>query len=164
MNGFAAIGLKDAKIPENVGHVLRAAHAYNASMVAISGKRYKRSATDTSAAYRHLPLIQCNNLYDVIPFDCVPVAVDLVEGARPLNTYIHPKSAFYIFGAEDQTLGREILKWCRDIIYIPTSICMNLSACVNVVLYDRLTKFQQNKTDKYVYKRTNSRSLEKCSI
>ena len=27
-----------------------------------------------------------------------------------------------------------------DVIYIPTARCLNLAACVNVVLYDRLTK------------------------
>ena len=33
-----------------------------------------------------------------------------------------------------------MLSWCRDVVYIPTNGCMNLAACVNVVLYDRLSK------------------------
>jgi len=90
--------------------------------------------------YRHLPLIRASSLKDVIPFDCVPVAIDLIEGARSLPDYTHPERAFYVFGPEDGTLGRAVTDWCRDVVSIPTAGCMNLAACVNVVLYDRLCK------------------------
>lgn len=90
--------------------------------------------------YRHLPLIRVDDLKDIIPYDCVPVAIELTDKAKPLHKYIHPERAFYIFGAEDNTLGERVLNWCRDIIYIPTNGCMNLAACVNVVLYDRMAK------------------------
>ena len=63
-----------------------------------------------------------------------------VEGATSLVDYIHPERAFYIFGAEDATLGERVLSRCRDVIYVPTSGCMNLAATVNVVLYDRMAK------------------------
>jgi len=85
-------------------------------------------------------LIQAEDLFSFLPFDCVPVAVDLIDGARDLRTYTHPERAFYIFGPEDGTLGRKITDKCRDIIYVPTEYCMNLAATVNVVLYDRLLK------------------------
>lgn len=140
MRGFAAIGLDNAKDPKNVGSVLRAAGCFGASMVAISGDRYKRSCTDTQAAYRHMPLVQTDDLHKVLPFDCVPVAVDLIPGAQPLFEYKHPERAFYIFGAEDQTLGDRITSWCRDVIYVPTNHCMNLAATTNVILYDRALK------------------------
>lgn len=138
--GYAAIGLHMAKTPSNVGATLRAAGCYGAALVAISGQRYKRAATDTQASYRHLPLIETDDLRSVIPFDCVPVAVDLIEGAVPLQQYVHPERAFYVFGPEDGTLGRAITDWCRDVVYIPTRYCMNLAATVNVVLYDRMAK------------------------
>lgn len=139
-SGYAAIGLHRPKNAHNVGSAIRAAHCYSAAMLATSGQRYTRSPLDTQKGYRHMPLIQCDNLYDVIPFDCVPVAVDLIADARPLHTYTHPERAFYIFGPEDSTLGKEVLSWCRDVIYIPTRDCMNLAATVNVVLYDRMAK------------------------
>lgn len=138
--GYAAIGLHMPKTVANVGSVLRAAGCYGAAMVAASGQRYRRAATDTQASYRHLPLIQTDDLHSVVPFDCVPVAVDLIEGARPLHAYTHPERAFYIFGPEDGTLGKAITGWCRDVVYIPTRHCMNLAATVNVVLYDRMVK------------------------
>jgi len=138
--GFACIGLDNAKDLKNIGSALRAAYCYNAAMIAVSGRRYERSCTDTPKSYKSLPLLQVNDLKEIIPYSCVPVAVDLIEGASPLPGYTHPESAFYIFGAEDQTLGEKILSYCRDVVYIPTKICMNLAATVNVVLYDRLSK------------------------
>lgn len=138
--GYAAVGLHMPKTPANVGSVLRAAGCYSAALVAVSGHRYKRAGTDTQASYRHMPLIQTDDLHSVVPFDCVPVAVDLIEGATPLLRYVHPERAFYIFGPEDGTLGKAITGWCRDVVYIPTRHCMNLAATVNVVLYDRMAK------------------------
>lgn len=138
--GFAAIALHQPKDRLNVGEVLRAAGCYGAAMVVASGVRYRRSRTDTQAAYRHLPLLTCDDLHAMIPHGAVPVAIDLIEGARPLTSYTHPLAAFYVFGPEDGTLGPDVLAWCRDVVYVPTRHCMNLAATVNVVLYDRTAK------------------------
>jgi len=119
---------------------MRGYAAIGAAMVAVSGTRYCRSRTDTQAAHRHMPLLQCDDLKLMLPFDCVPVAVDILSGAQNLIDYEHPQRAFYIFGPEDGTLDNEILSWCEDIIYVPTRYCMNLAATVNVILYDRLAK------------------------
>ena len=139
--GFAAIALDNPKTSINVGHALRAANCYAASLMVIGNPRCEiRSCTDTDSTHKKLPVIRTSDIFDALPFDCVPIAVDLVEGAQNLINYKHPERAFYIFGAEDQTLGARILNRCRDVIQIPTRQCMNLSACVNVVLYDRLAK------------------------
>lgn len=119
---------------------MRAAGCYGAAMVAISGQRMKHISADTGKQWRKTPVIETEDLRLVIPYDCVPVAVDLVPGARSLASYVHPERAFYIFGAEDATLGARVLSWCRDVIYIPTNYCMNLAATTNVVLYDRAIK------------------------
>lgn len=138
--GFAAIGLHHPKDAANVGGVMRAAGCYGASLVAIQGARYSKAPTDVGQFFRHRPVLHVEHLRDAIPFGAVPVAIELVDGARPLHTYTHPASAFYVFGPEDGTLGREVLSWCRDVVYVPTAHCMNLAACVNVVLYDRAAK------------------------
>jgi tRNA(Leu) C34 or U34 (ribose-2'-O)-methylase TrmL len=140
MRGFSAIGLYNPKTPENVGSVLRAAACYEASLVAVAGSRYRRSVTDTTKAWRHLPLLQVGDLRHAVPFEAIPVAVDLVPDAIELPEYKHPERAFYIFGPEDGTLDESVLSWCRDRIMVPTAHCMNLAATVNVVLYDRLSK------------------------
>ena len=145
MRGYACIGLDDVKNSINIGSVLRCAGNYGAIFVAISGQRYKKACTDTMKQYRHIPLLQVQDLKIVIPYDCTPVAVDLITGARNIIKYIHPERAFYIFGAEDATLGRRILSFCRDVIYVPTNRCMNLAATVHVVLYDRMAKIAQKR-------------------
>ena len=92
-----------------------------------------------------MPLIQVDDLKSIIPYDCVPVAVDLVEGAENLVDFYHPERAFYVFGPEDGTLGEKVLTWCRKRVMVPTMQCMNLAACVNVVLYDRMAKMSRAK-------------------
>ena len=141
--GFACIALDNPKSGENVGGAMRAASVYSAQLIVLGGMRPKtllKYPTDTMNTYRHLPVLRVNSVLDVIPYDCVPVGVDLVGGATPLPRYKHPERAFYIFGAEDATLGKRILDHCRDVVVVPTRHCMNLAATVNVVLYDRLAK------------------------
>lgn len=140
MRGYCGIGLDNPKNDLNVGSAMRAAGVYGASFVAATGGRIGSGITDTMKTYKHLPLLRPKDLRDLLPYDCVPVAVDLIDGATPLPEYAHPERAFYIFGAEDNTLGERITSWCRDIVYVPTNGCMNLAAAVNVILYDRLAK------------------------
>lgn len=140
MRGFAAVGLDNPKSEVNVGAAMRAVGVYQAALLAATGQRFGPGLTDTMKAHRHIPFLRPKDLQDVVPYDCVPVAVDLIDGATPLPEYVHPERAFYIFGAEDATLGARVTDWCRDTIYVPTRGCMNLAATVNVVLYDRLMK------------------------
>lgn len=140
MRGYAAIGLDNPKTSANIGSALRAVGCYGAAMIAVSGQRYKKFPTDVRKQWRHTPLIYCDNLKDVVPHSCIPVAVDLLPNAKSLIDFTHPERAFYIFGAEDATLGERILSWCQYKVYVPTNRCMNLAAAVNVVLYDRMAK------------------------
>jgi len=140
MRGYACVGLHNPKSAVNVGSAMRAVGVYGASFLACTGKRFTTTPTDTFKHYRHIPFIRTDNLYNVVPFDCVPVAVGLIDGAIPLPEYKHPERAFYIFGAEDATLGKTVLSWCRDVVMIPTNGCMNLAATINVILYDRMIK------------------------
>ena len=138
--GFSAIGLHTPKTRINIGSVLRAAACYESALVAVSGSRYSHQVTDTTKAWRHFPLLLVDDLRDAVPFDTIPVAVDLVDRAIELQDYHHPERAFYVFGPEDGTLDDSVLNWCRHRIVVPTNHCMNLAATVNVVLYDRLAK------------------------
>lgn len=140
MRGYAAIGLDNPKDSYNIGSALRACGVYGAAFLAASGKRIGSGLTDTMKHYRHLPYFRVDDLQSIIPYDCVPIAVDILPGAIPLPEYKHPERAFYIFGAEDATLGERVTSWCRDTVYIPTDGCMNLAATVNVILYDRMMK------------------------
>lgn len=140
--GYSVVALYNPKNNLNVGSAIRACSCYGSAAMFIGGPRnkYRPAPTDTPSGYRHMPVVLVDDLHEAIPYDCVPVAVDLIDGARPLHKYTHPERAFYVFGPEDGTLGKSITSWCRDTIYVPTNGCMNLAASVNVVLYDRLAK------------------------
>lgn len=145
MRGYAAVGLFNSKTEANVGGAMRAAGCYGASLVVIQGQRFKRCPTDTIKAWRHIPLIQNDDLFSAIPYDCVPIAIEIVDGAKSLEEFSHPERGFYVFGPEDGTLPPSIVSKCRHVVSIPTKYCMNLAATVNVVLYDRIAKQRQRK-------------------
>lgn len=140
MRGYFGIGLDNPKSDCNIGSVLRGSGVFGAAFVAVSGDRYKKHSADTMAHYRHMPLFHVDDLRSILPFNCVPVAVELFKGATPLPEYKHPERAFYIFGAEDATLGPDVVSWCRDVVMIPSNRCLNLACAANVVMYDRMTK------------------------
>ena len=142
IRGYAGIGLDNPKFGVNVGSALRGAACYGAAFIAYTGKRadYRALSTDTANWRKHIPLFHVPDLKTVIPYDCVPVAVEIADGAKALHKFQHPQRCFYVFGQEDGTLGKRVKEWCADTIYIPTRFCMNLAACVNVVLYDRAVK------------------------
>jgi tRNA(Leu) C34 or U34 (ribose-2'-O)-methylase TrmL len=140
VRGYSVVALDRPKHAVNIGCALRAAACYGAALVLASGERYNGSRSDTMRADRHMPFLNVADLLDSLPLGCVPVAVDLVEGATPLEAFTHPERAMYIFGPEDGTLPAALVSSCQSAVYIRTKRCMNLGACVNVVLYDRCAK------------------------
>ena len=141
--GYCCIGLFNPKSPENVGSVLRAAGCYGVNSVFYTGVRYDRAkdfVTDTKKVHQKIPLIGIDDLQQVIPLGCTPVAIELIKDAKPLPDYRHPERAFYVFGPEDGTLDKHVRSWCADVVYIPTVRCMNLAATVIVVLFDHRVK------------------------
>ena len=142
MRGFACIGLFRPKTAENVGGVFRAAYCYDVSQVVLEGARTRdlSHCTNTPGAHRHIPTTLTDDMFSAVPFDAQVVAVDLVPGAVSLTAFQHPTRAFYVFGPEDGTLGARHLSRAQHRVYVPTRMCMNLAACVNVVLYDRMAK------------------------
>lgn len=138
--GYFALGLQQPKCRENVGEVLRAAGCHGAAMVAVSGRRFGPSKTDTMKAWRHLPFLQADDLLSVVPFGCQTVAVEIDPRATSLLDFVHPERAFYLFGPEDGSLPADIIARCAHVVCIPTRQCMNLAATAQVVLYDRMAK------------------------
>lgn len=137
-----AVGLVNPKTPANFGAVLRAAHCFEAQMVVAQGQRLRigKAPTDVTKEWNNIPVLQVDDLMEVIPYNAVPIAIELTENAKPLADFKHPKNAFYIFGPEDGSVPKHILERCAYVLYIPTKACLNLAATVNVVLYDRQTK------------------------
>lgn len=143
MRGFFILGLDNPKTPENIGGAIRAAYCYGASSVVISGHRASRGikhATNTQRGERHMPVVAADDVLAFRPFGTQVVAIDLLPGATELPDFVHPERAIYVFGAEDNTLGHRLTSRAQHIVMVPTRACMNLAACVNVVLYDRMAK------------------------
>lgn len=140
MSGYFAVGLHMPKTPQNIGSALRAVEVFGGSALFVAGARVRRSSTDVFNTWAKIPALSVDDLHAIVPYSCVPVAVELTDGAVSLHEYVHPKRALYIFGPEDGTLGRGVTSWCRDVVMIPSSACLNLAAAVNVVLYDRVAK------------------------
>jgi len=147
--GFACIALDRPKGGVNVGHALRAALGFSARMVILGEKdqsiNVRKLSTDPGRAYRHVPVLEVADIFDVMPNDCVPVAVELTDDAVDLATFDHPERACYIFGPENGSVSPEILKKCRHIVKIPTTMSLNLGMTVNIVMYDRLAKATRNR-------------------
>lgn len=141
------LGLVNPKSPDNVGSVLRAAANYGVDKVFYTGHRYPRAierkarSVDMSRKISKDVLIsQTQCLTDVVSENMKIVCVEFALNATPLPEYEHPENALYIFGPEDGSIEQTIIDQADAVVYVPTVGCMNLSASVNVLLYDRLVK------------------------
>lgn len=142
-----SIGLFNPKSPENVNSVMRAAGNYGVDEVFYTGSRYQRalklntSMPNVRRSISHnIPLKSVNCLVASVAKNTRIVCIEFAENATPLPQYLHADKACYIFGPEDGSLSQAIIDKADDVVYIPTTGCMNLAATVNVLLYDRLLK------------------------
>jgi len=142
-----SLGLINPKSPDNVGAVLRAAANYRVDKVFYTGDRYPRAierkarSVDMSRKISKDVLIsRAECILDVVTENMKIVCVEFAINAIPLPEYHHPESALYIFGPEDGSIDQDIIDQADAVVYVPTVGCMNLSASVNVMLYDRLVK------------------------
>ncbi len=143
-----AIVLANPKYPHNVGQVFRMAADYLIGEIWVCGQRIK-DATDSLGripreerlrGYRDVRLIWDENPLSKLPSDCTPVAVEFRPNAENLYDFAHPDHPIYLFGPEDGTLDRAWLTACHRFVRIDTAHCLNLSAAVGTVLYDRMLK------------------------
>ncbi len=141
------LGLVNPKSPDNVGSVLRAAGNYGVDKVFYTGDRYPRAIERRARMVdmrrkvsEDVLITQQDCLIGVVTDNMKIVCVEFALNAIPLPDYSHPENALYIFGPEDGSIDQAIIDQADDVVYVPTIGCMNLSASVNVLLYDRLLK------------------------
>ena len=141
--GFCAIGIERGKTPENIGTLWRSAVSLGADYIFTIGARYQRQASDTVAAWRHMPLFEYHDIDDFQahrPFDVPLIGIELSDKAEPLETFQHPERAVYLLGAEDNGLTRKAMDACQRIVQFQSSYCLNVASAGTVVLYDRQAK------------------------
>ena len=86
---FAAVALHRPSRPENIGGVLRAADVYGVGLVVLGGGELPPEPlghpTDTTQAWRRIAVKFADVVLDVLPDECVAVAVERVAEATPLT-------------------------------------------------------------------------------
>jgi len=141
--GYFGVVCYQPKTVCNVGTLWRSAHAMGAAFLGVIGARYKKQASDTTNAAKHVPLFQWDSWNDFRkhePKDCWRIAVEVVPGAVALQGFTHPERAVYILGPEDGGLPGDVLKYCQEIVQIPGDYCLNLAVAGSIVMYDRTLK------------------------
>ena len=145
--GYAIVALDSPNDPVNVGHTLRAAMCFDTRLVIIANADpeldLRRLPSDPGRAWRHTPVLRVASVFESLPFDCTPVAIELTDDAEDLVEFQHPERACYIFGPENGSLSEEALERCDRVVKIPVRLPLNLAATVNVVLYDRMLKVRR---------------------
>lgn len=146
-----AVALVNPKFPHNVGAAVRAASCFGINQVWYSGDRIKLEEgkrlprEERMKGFKDVELRQYDYFYDQFE-KCTPVAIELRPNSESLATFEHPENALYVFGPEDGSLSGKHLEKAHRVICIPTRHCVNLSAAVYLVLYDRLIKENPNVT------------------
>lgn len=170
----AAVLLIDPKTPPNVGGALRACSIFGVNELRWTGKRVEdfRQVTRTagtafpnSPAKWRLPReermkeyrnVDWGQIPDENPIDgfrargFTPVAVEVRPNSEQLPLFMHPEKALYIFGPEDGSIPKGLLHECERFVIVPSRSCLNLAACINVVLYDRTVKEQYTPSERMV--------------
>ncbi|GAB6052148.1 RNA methyltransferase [Magnetospira thiophila] len=147
MRGYFGIGVEGIHKAQNVGALMRSAHAFEASFVftiAAAYSRPKGSKTDTSKAHTQLPFYSFPDLDSVLlPQNCALVGVELLDDAIDLPSFHHPANAAYVLGAERASLSPALVARCDHILKIPTRFCLNVGLAGALVMYDRLLSTQR---------------------
>jgi len=140
--GYFGIGVEGVSKSENVGALLRTAHAFGAAFCFSVGPGWDARAAraaDTAATPTHVPLWRFPDLAALaLPQGCVLVGVELLDDAVDLPSFRHPLNAAYVLGPERAGLSPALLARCRHVVRVPTRFALNLAVAGALVLYDRL--------------------------
>ena len=144
MSDFFGIGVVNAKRETNIGTLWRSAHNFGAAFIFTVGARYTRQSSDTTKAWRSIPLFNFDDLDDLkrhVPYDAQLVGVELDPRAVPLPTFSHPRRCVYVLGAEDHGLSPAQRATCHRLIVVPGAAhCLNVATAGSIVLYDRIQR------------------------
>lgn len=143
MRGYFEIGIYQGKTIANLGTLWRSAYQLGAAGIFVIGNRFRKQASDTVKAYRHIPLREYrdfDHFQSSRPYDCMLVGVEM--GGRNLSGYTHPERAIYLLGAEDHGLPKQIIEKCQSIISLEAMnmLSYNVAVAGSLVMYHRQFK------------------------
>jgi tRNA G18 (ribose-2'-O)-methylase SpoU len=146
LRGYFGIGIQNNKTPVNLGTLWRTAHSLGASYIFTISVRYQHQPSDTTKAWRHVPLFHYDTVdefSDTLPDGARVIGVEIAPDARAISRFSHPERAVYVLGAEDWGLSQEMLKLCDDVVVLPGARCLNVAVAGSIVMYDRLAKLER---------------------
>ena len=144
--GYFGIGIFNPKIEQNIGGIWRTAHVFGASFIFTIGGRYKLENTDTSKAYKSIPLFQYKTFEDFNnsrPKDSSLIGIELDKNAIEISKFAHPARAVYLLGNESQGIPGEIMSKCDGIVKLPGEFSLNVATAASIVMFDRINKTQK---------------------
>lgn len=141
MRGYFEIGIYHPKTETNIGTLWRSAYQLGATGIFTIGRRYHKQSSDTTKAWRHVPLrhyLHVEEMLEYRPAECELVGIEM--GGKPLGTFTHPERGIYLLGAEDAGLPPAVLKFCNRVVSLesigPESY--NVAVAGTLVAYDRV--------------------------
>lgn len=145
--GYFGIGVENSKTRFNLGTLWRSAHNFGADFIFVIGNRYKPEPSDTTKAWRSVPLYRHKTFaefFEAMPTDCPLVGVEYPDDrAVALHEFKHPERAIYLLGSEDSGLTRMAKERCHRIVMIPGSQLrqsLNVAVAGSIIMYDRITR------------------------
>lgn len=144
--------LVNPKYPHNLAAAIRACSCFGINSLLWTGSRVDPSKfgrlprEERMKGYRDVTWSNCEKPFDIFPLG-TPICVEIGMNAMNLVDFQHPQNAIYVFGPEDGSVPQVIRRLCHNFIYIPAYHCLNLAAALNVVLYDRVSKFPEWRVD-----------------
>ena len=140
IRGFFEIGVYHIKSEINIGTLWRSAYQLGASGIFTIGKRYKKQASDTYKATRHIPLRHYLDIDEMLsnrPTGARLIGVEM--GGQVLSTFNHPQQAIYLLGAEDHGLPDRIIEQCNSIVSLEAinTLSYNVAIAGSLIMYDR---------------------------
>jgi tRNA G18 (ribose-2'-O)-methylase SpoU len=139
--GYFQIGIYRAKTENNIGTLWRTAHLMGAAGIFTVGRRYSVQSSDTTKAWRHVPLVEYPTVDDLVahlPRGCPLVGVELSDMGVPLDRWCAPERCCVLLGAEDDGLPPDVLARCQHVVTIPLGPpSLNVAVAGAIVMWER---------------------------
>jgi tRNA G18 (ribose-2'-O)-methylase SpoU len=142
MRGYFGIGVEGITKEQNLGNLVRSAHAFGANFFFVIRPEIDVRAvrsSDTSGAFDHVPFHVWDSVEEMdLPQGCQLVGVEFTKNSVELPSFRHPTRAAYILGPEMGDLSPELMEKADHIIKIPMKFCINVGVAGALTMYDRL--------------------------
>jgi len=149
MGQAPAVMLVNPKYGHNAAGVLRLCSVFGYGQLWLTGDRWddgwdkRMPREERMKLYQNVQVYRSERPLDAFGPECTPVAVEILENAEPLAWFQHPDNPVYVFGPEDGSVPKGVLKECHRRIILPTDSCVNLAVAAGIVLADRQLQRQR---------------------